>query len=129
MNARRITAQGRAGQAAAWRDVARTYQRVSAALDSALRQAHGISANDFELLTALAGADDGHLRMQRLAEQTGLPLSTTSRLVGRLESTGLLARYMCPDDRRGVFTQITDTGRAAFAAAGPTFAQVLAEQL
>jgi DNA-binding MarR family transcriptional regulator len=113
------------GRAARWRQLAQTYTRVSTALETALQQAHAISANEFELLTALSMTDGGYLRMQRLAEATGLPLSTTSRLVGRMESVGLLARYICPDDRRGVFTQITAAGRATQADAAETFDKTL----
>lgn len=113
------------GRAAAWRELAQTYTRVSAALEAALQRTHAISASEFELLTALSKTDGGYLRMQRLADATGLPLSTTSRLVGRMEAVGLLARYICPDDRRGVFTQITDAGRVAQAAAAETFGRTL----
>jgi DNA-binding MarR family transcriptional regulator len=113
------------GRAAAWRELARTYTRVSAALEAALQQRHAISASEFELLTTLSATDGGYLRMQRLAEATGLPLSTTSRLVSRMESVGLLARYLCPDDRRGVFTQITDAGRTTQADAAETFGGTL----
>ena len=115
--------------AAAWRELARTYARISPALDAALRRGHGISASEFELLTTLSTEEGGYLRMQRLAEATGLPLSTASRLVSRLETVGLLSRYLCPDDRRGVFTQITPAGRATQAAGAETFERTLAEHL
>ncbi|MCP2321567.1 DNA-binding MarR family transcriptional regulator [Hamadaea flava] len=116
-------------RAQTWRELARTYTRVSAALESALQQSHAVSANDFEILSALTSTDGGYLRMQRLADATGLPLSTTSRLVSRLETVGLLARYVCPDDRRGVFTQITPDGRRMQKAAARTFGRTLDQEL
>ncbi|HEX5595057.1 MAG TPA: MarR family transcriptional regulator [Micromonosporaceae bacterium] len=66
---------------------------------------------------------------QRVAELVGLPQSTTSRLVARLENAGLLERYLCDTDRRGVYTQITPAGRAIQAAAAATYDDVLREVL
>jgi DNA-binding MarR family transcriptional regulator len=74
-------------------------------------------------------ADDGELRMQELADLIGLNQSSVSRLVARLESAGLTRRDMCPKDRRGVYTVITDEGRAVQRNAAPTYAETLTAAL
>ena len=81
-------------------------------------------------LAALAYSDDGgHLRQQVLADAIPLNQSSVSRLVARLEKLGLTERYLCPTDRRGVYTQITDVGRATVEAARHTYLRVLKEIL
>ena len=52
-----------------------------------------------------------------------------SRLVVRLEAAGLTRRDLCPDDRRGVYTVITDQGRDRLASAGPTYEATLRDSL
>lgn len=107
-----------------WRRLVRLQARVSRALDDALH-AHGLTANEYELLAALCASDGGYLRMRRLADGVGLPQSTTSRVVAKLERDGLLERYLCPDDRRGVFTRVTPAGRARFDEASGVYAATL----
>lgn len=75
-------------------------------------QEHGLSVSEYVALAALAHSDDGgHLRQQVLAEAIPLNQSSLSRLVTRLEREGLTERYHCMNDRRGVYTQITELGR------------------
>lgn len=45
--------------------------------------------------------------MNQLANAVVLSQSATTRLVTRLEDRGLLARYLCADDRRGIYTEVT----------------------
>jgi DNA-binding MarR family transcriptional regulator len=113
-----------------WRGVAQCHAKVSGALDKALEQGHGIGLSEFEVLERLATtpADEG-LRMQDVAESVCLSQSALSRLIGRLETAGLVHRAMCAVDRRGIYAHITDEGRARYAAAKPTHRAVLAEQL
>jgi DNA-binding MarR family transcriptional regulator len=112
-----------------WRDLTQLYASVASALDTALDTAYGLTANDYELLAALTTVDGGYLRMQRLSEVVALPQSTTSRLVARLEGAGLLERYLCSEDRRGIFTRITPAGRNTQAEAAATYDQVLRDHL
>ncbi|MYX22591.1 MarR family transcriptional regulator, partial [Streptomyces sp. SID8380] len=46
--------------------------------------------------------------------------SATTRLVTRLEDRGLLARYLCPTDRRGIYTDVSESGRVLLEEARPT---------
>ena len=67
--------------------------------------------------------------MQELADSVHLSQSALSRLIGRLESEGLVSRTICQQDRRGIFACITDEGRARYEAAKPAQRRVLADAL
>jgi DNA-binding MarR family transcriptional regulator len=109
-----------------WQALRLVEGKVTEAADRALRTAHGVSVSEFAALAALAYSDDGgHLRQQVLADAIPLNQSSVSRLVARLERVGLSERYLCEADRRGVYTQITEQGRALVAAARPTYLAAL----
>ena len=112
-----------------WRALNREHSRVLAALDRALERAHNVSACELDVLQRLAAQHDGSLRMQDLCERVQRSQSTLSRMVGRLESQGLVTRSVSPDDRRGVTTSLTAAGRARIRAAEVTQQRVLAETL
>ena len=112
-----------------WRDLLDSHARVSGALEKALQAEHGLGVSEFEVLDRLANGDKDQRRMQELADSVHLSQSALSRLVGRLESEGLVTRAICSDDRRGIFACLTDAGRERHAEAAPTHARVLAEQL
>ncbi|MFD0472556.1 MarR family transcriptional regulator [Nonomuraea thailandensis] len=63
--------------------------------------------------------------MQELADKVGLNQSSVTRLVARLNAAGFAYRDLCPDDKRGVYTVITETGRARYAEAGRTYEETL----
>ncbi|MGV9641620.1 MarR family winged helix-turn-helix transcriptional regulator, partial [Streptomyces sp. NPDC003514] len=58
-----------------------------------------------------------------------LSQSATTRLVTRLEDRGLLSRYLCPTDRRGIYTDVTDAGLRLLDQARPTNDKALREAL
>ncbi|WUH99464.1 MarR family transcriptional regulator [Spirillospora sp. NBC_00431] len=112
-----------------WDGVVTLHGRVEHQLAKALQRRHGIGLSEYRALCRLSRADDGELRMQELADLIGLNQSSVSRLVARLESAGLTRRAMCPKDRRGVYTVITDEGRAVQEKAAPTYTETLTEAL
>ena len=112
-----------------WRDLLDSHARVSGALEKALQVEHGLGVSEFEVLDRMANGDKDQRRMQELADSVHLSQSALSRLIGRLESEGLVTRAICSDDRRGIFACLTDAGRERYAQAAPTHARVLAEQL
>ena len=73
---------------------------------------HGLGPVEFEVLLRLSRSPDGQLRMTDLAAQTQLTTSGITRVVDRLEKTGLVCRAACPTDRRSSYAVITDAGRA-----------------
>jgi MarR family transcriptional regulator, 2-MHQ and catechol-resistance regulon repressor len=72
--------------------------------------AHGISPVEFEVLLRLGRSPANRLRMTDLAAQADLSTSGVTRLVDRLERSGMVRRETCPSDRRGSFAVLTDQG-------------------
>ncbi|KAB2344937.1 MarR family transcriptional regulator [Actinomadura rudentiformis] len=112
-----------------WDQVVTLHGRVENELAKALQRRHGIGLSEFRALCRLSHADDGELRMQELADLIGLNQSSVSRLVARLETAGFTRRDLCANDRRGVYTVITDEGRAAVENASPTYYETLSRSL
>jgi DNA-binding MarR family transcriptional regulator len=96
----RITAMGLLSEA---------YAGVNSRLAAQLGE-HDLGQIEFEVLIRLARSTDGQLRMTDLAAQTGLSTSGVTRVVDRLERSGLAKRRACPSDRRSLFTVITPAG-------------------
>jgi DNA-binding MarR family transcriptional regulator len=69
------------------------------------------------------------MRMNQLSRAVVLSQSATTRLVTRMENRGLLARYLCPDDRRGIYTEVTPAGHELLTLARPLHDETLAEAL
>jgi DNA-binding MarR family transcriptional regulator len=71
---------------------------------------HGVSMVEFEVLMRLARSPERRLRMTDLAAQAMLTTSGITRVVDRLEKTGLVERFACESDRRGYFAVLTSAG-------------------
>lgn len=112
-------------RAQGWRTLAALHGLIEDALERALRSQHGLSVVEYTVLDALARQDGWHMRMQQLGRATALSSSATTRLVNRLEDRGLLTRILCPEDRRGIYTELTQSGSALLEAARPTYDDVL----
>jgi DNA-binding MarR family transcriptional regulator len=112
-----------------WRDLLDRYARSVGALERRLEEEHGLGVSEYEVLERLAEGPKDERRMQELAAAVHLSQSALSRVVGRLETDGLVTRGLCETDRRGIYAHITDAGRARYAAAKPTHRKVLAETL
>jgi len=70
--------------------------------------ADGVDASDYAALS-LIGAR-GELRLTELAGQLGMPLTTMSDIVRRLESRGQVRRRPNPDDGRSFLFELTARG-------------------
>lgn len=114
---------------ARWRDLLRSYSDISGALDRALQEKHDLGLSEFEVLDRLAEVDHTECRMLDLGAEMYLSQSALSRTVARLEREGLVARAACTQDRRSIFVELTDAGRARYRAAKASHRAVLAEHL
>ncbi|MEU5864844.1 MULTISPECIES: MarR family winged helix-turn-helix transcriptional regulator [unclassified Nonomuraea] len=116
-------------RAQGWRTLAALHAKIEDRLEKALEKEHGLSVSEYTVLDVLARQDGWHMRMQQLARAVVLSQSATTRLVTRLEKRGLLKRYLCEDDRRGIYSEVTPDGRDLLTRAGPTHDTVLKEVL
>jgi DNA-binding MarR family transcriptional regulator len=112
-----------------WRELADRHARVTCALERVLQDEHGLGVSEFEVLERLSAPDKEQHRMQELADSVYLSQSALSRLIGRLETEGLVTRAICSEDRRGIFACLTPEGRARYEAAKPAQRRVLADAL
>ncbi|MGO8872569.1 MAG: MarR family winged helix-turn-helix transcriptional regulator [Acidimicrobiales bacterium] len=81
-------------------------------LQRRLESERSLTSQAFDVLIRLARSPGSELRMSELAAQTALTPSGLTRAVDRLQEQGLVARRICPEDRRGAFAVLTPTGRA-----------------
>ena len=127
-----LVVDGRTTLAQSWCALKMLHDRIDGALERELQENHGISVREFSLLEVLSrqhDGDGGHLRMNELAAAVALSQSATTRLVARLEERGLLSRYICPTDRRGIYTSVSPEGLRLLEEARPTNAAALDEIL
>ncbi|MEU1734168.1 MarR family transcriptional regulator [Streptosporangium sp. NPDC020145] len=106
--------------------------RIEAHIERALQAKHDLSVREYSLLDVLSRQHDGeggHLQMKQVADAVVLSQSATTRLVTRLEDRGLLSRYLCATDRRGIYTDVTGSGLELLEAARPTNEAALREAL
>jgi DNA-binding MarR family transcriptional regulator len=121
-NAAEARAQG-------WRTLAALHARIEDKLERALQRKHELSVSEYSVLDVLSRQDGWHMRMNQLSRAVVLSQSATTRLVTRLESRGLLQRYLCPDDRRGIYTEVTQAGHQLLENARPAHDEALEEAL
>ncbi|MGW6708414.1 MarR family winged helix-turn-helix transcriptional regulator [Streptomyces sp. NPDC054956] len=115
-----------------WCALSLLHGRIETHIERALQAAHGLSVREYSLLDVLSRQHDGvggHLRMHQVADSVVLSQSATTRLVSRLEDRGLLNRYLCATDRRGIYTDVSPAGLALLAEARPTNDTALREAL
>lgn len=97
---------------------------LAANFGATLRQA-GITLQDWRVLAALR-EQDGQ-RLTELAQRTSIEVSTLSRLVGGLETAGMVSRSRDSDDARAIAIKLTAQGSTVTATLTPA-AQQLEQQ-
>ncbi len=116
-------------RAQGWRTLAALHGRLEEALEKALQAEFELSVVEYTVLDTLARQDGWHMRMQQLARAAALSHSATTRLVTRLENRELLSRYLCEDDRRGIYSTLTERGREMLEQARPVHDTTLKKTL
>src|SRR6476619_6350323 len=95
----------------AWRSFIETSRWVFEMLDRDLKE-HGLSGDDYAVLTTLSDQSERKMRMSDLAERVYESKSRLSHHIGRMEAKGWVRREACPSDRRGMNAVLTDEGVA-----------------
>jgi DNA-binding MarR family transcriptional regulator len=115
-------------ESAAWLGFLRTHALLVRQLDNDLIAEHNISLSSFEVLSRLALAPKGRLRMTELAHTVFLSPSGLTRLVDRLAQEGLIERHHCEHDGRGLYAAISRKGRTKLEAARASHLSQLRER-
>lgn len=113
-----------------WRTLALFHDLIATELEAALQQSVQLSVVEYTLLDVLSRqVGEHHLRMAQVARATALSRSATTRLVTRLEERDLITRFLCVDDRRGIYTELTPAGHALLEEARPSHDEALRHAL
>ncbi|SDP73896.1 DNA-binding transcriptional regulator, MarR family [Actinopolyspora xinjiangensis] len=121
--------QGLSAEGKQWTRLVALHAQVDGVIEKALHRQCALGLSEFLALAACASSDDGEMRMQELTEAVYLNQSSVSRLVARLERSGLTERRLCEFDRRGVYTGITEHGLKTLREAIPVYENALSEAM
>lgn len=95
----------------AWLGLLVAHRNLSRGFGKAVEEQVGLSPTALGVLGRLIEEPAGRLRISALAEDVGLSLSRTSRVVDALEHRGLVFRAACPGDARATNAVLSDAGR------------------
>ena len=107
-------------QQRAWRAYLVGTTLLTDRLDRDLRERHGLSMPEYEILVRLSETPGRRMRMAELAGSVSHSRSRITHTVARLERDGLVQRTACASDGRGVEAVLTDDGFARLDAAAHT---------
>ena len=113
----------------AWRSFIVGHELLLDRLDRALREAHGISLNEYEILARLSERPGRSMRMAQLADSVCHSRSRLTHTVKRMERDGLLERTASADDGRGVVAVMTEEGLAVLETSAPTHVESVRRHL
>jgi DNA-binding MarR family transcriptional regulator len=103
----------------AWPLFLKAHAALLEVLDHELQAEKNLPLSWFDVLVQLASETDGRLPMHEVADRVLLSKSGITRLVDRMERTGLVERTACPTDRRVIYATLTKEGRRVFDDAAP----------
>ncbi len=118
---------GHSPKAKAWRSFLEASALITQQMEKRLHAATGLKLADYNLLLTLAEAPQQALRMGELAEHMIFSPSRISYQVKVLSERGLVERFHCSQDKRGMTARLTPAGQEAFAAASKVHAQHIRE--
>ena len=95
----------------AWLELIRTHTRLWDLVEAQMRRDHGLTMARYDVLAHLDMAG-GRLGLSELAASLLLSPSGLSKLLDRMEASGLVRRDPDPRDARAAFAAITPHGRS-----------------
>jgi len=108
-------------------DLVRAETRLYNAVEARLRDRHGLTLGQYELLTIISRREG--CRVLDIVREVGITVGAASKAVDRLEAAGWCRRRVNEDDRRSSVLTVTPAGTRLLARARPTFEQELADRL
>jgi DNA-binding MarR family transcriptional regulator len=103
----------------AWRTFIESSWALHTRLEDELREATGLSMNDYHVMVVLSEAPDHRLRMGELASRLVFSPSRVTYQINSMVKRGLVRKQSCPEDGRGQEAVLTDEGLAALRNAAP----------
>ncbi|RAL24158.1 MarR family winged helix-turn-helix transcriptional regulator [Thermoflavimicrobium daqui] len=110
-----------------WLTLTHFHTIITNELEATLQREHQLTLKEFYVLLFLSEAPLKKLKLQQLQNMVGLSQSAMSRLVSRFEAKGCgaLQRTICEDDRRNIYTSLTQIGEEKVEKALITFNETL----
>jgi DNA-binding MarR family transcriptional regulator len=118
-----------ASQQQAWRSFLGGTTVLMDRLDRDLRNEHGLSMSEYEILVRLSESPDRSIRMADLAAALSHSRSRITHTISRLERDDIVVRTQCGTDGRGVTAVLTDKGFELLATAAHTHVRGVREYL
>ncbi len=112
-----------------WEGISRAHCSIVADIEKDMLPQTGIALGWYEVLAHLSQAPDGRLRFQDLARVVGISDSGASRRLNQMIKAGLIERFLCASDRRGVYALMTAKGKATYVKAHAVFVRSLERNL
>ncbi|WP_214323476.1 MarR family winged helix-turn-helix transcriptional regulator [Nonomuraea sediminis] len=106
-------------QQRAWIGYRRMRLLLEAQITRDLAHDSGLSAPDYDVLSALSSTEGRRWRLTSLAQRMLWSKSRLSRHISRMEQRGLVTREECETDGRGAVVVLTEAGLRAIEAAAP----------
>jgi DNA-binding MarR family transcriptional regulator len=103
----------------AWRTFIESSWQLHTRLEEDLRDATGLSMNDYHVLVVLSETPERRLRMGELAGRLVFSPSRITYQINSMVKRGMVRKEACPEDGRGQEAVLTDEGMAALEAAAP----------
>jgi len=113
----------------AWVLLMRAQQTVLAAIEDDLKAAGLPPLGWYDVLLELSRAGGGRLRPYEIEQRTLLAQHNLSRLLDRMDKSGLVVRELHAEDGRGRWVVITDAGRAMQARMWKVYAPAIKRHL
>lgn len=88
-------------------------------LSARLVEQHGLTMGEFEVLLLLARAPEQQMRRTDLAQEVRLSPSGVTRMLDRLETSGLVEKGACASDARVSYAVLTDAGASKLEESSP----------
>ena len=98
-------------------DFLRAHATLTRRLDATMRELHGLTLHEYDVLVQLWLAPEARLRRVDLAGRVLITQGGVTRLLAGLEQRGLVERAPCESDGRVVYAQLTEEGRRLVEAA------------
>jgi DNA-binding MarR family transcriptional regulator len=109
----------------AFRSFMTAHALLVGALERAFAQAELPPLAWHEALAALDASPERRMRIHELADAVALSRSGLSRLIDRMEKEDVLRRERCPNDRRGAYAVMTDTGSQVLERMRPVYRETV----
>ncbi|MEV0218215.1 MarR family transcriptional regulator [Streptomyces sp. NPDC050704] len=113
----------------AWMRMLAAAGTIEQQLRSRVKDAMGVSHDEFLVLCLLADTPGSSLRMTRIAEMLGRPKTRLTYQVACLHHAGLITKSSACGDRRGVEVALTDKARRLLGESSRPLADAVSEAI